>query len=68
MLDNMRFHQHQAKLASRRKDATGEEVKHRAAAEESASRAAPYVHPRLSAVQMSGNLPLTHEERLEKLK
>jgi hypothetical protein len=70
MLDNMRFHQQQAALARRRKGKGSREaeIAHRAAAEDSANRAAPYVHPRLSAVQMNGNLTLTHEERLEKLK
>lgn len=68
MLKRMRYHEHQAELAKRRKDGKADEIQHLAAADEAARGAAPYVHPRLSAVQMSGNLTLTHEERLEKLK
>lgn len=67
MLKRMRHHEHLAALAKRRKDEAAEN-QHLAAADEAARGAAPYVHPRLSAVQMSGNLTLTHEERLEKLK
>lgn len=67
MLSNMRFHEHRAALARRRKDEAGE-IASRAAAEESANRAAPYTHSRLTAVQMSGGLTMTHEQALEKLK
>ena len=35
--------------------------------DEMAKAAAPYVHPKLAAVEMSGNLTLTHEDRLAAL-
>ena len=38
-----------------------------AARREAAKAAAPYVHPKLSSVEMSGRLTLSHEERLAQL-
>lgn len=35
---------------------------------EAAKAAAPYVHPRLSTIAMSGKMTLSHEERLARLK
>jgi hypothetical protein len=35
---------------------------------DAAGRAAPYVHPRLSTVEMKGRMEVSHEERLRRLK
>lgn len=35
---------------------------------DAAKAAAPYVHPKLSAVALSGNLSVSHEDALAKLK
>lgn len=34
---------------------------------DAANKAAPFVHPRLSAVEMSGGLAISHEDALAKL-
>lgn len=35
---------------------------------EAAKAAAPFVHPRLAAVEVSGSLAMTHEQQLDRLK
>ncbi len=47
--------------------AYNELVKFKGLAIEAAKAAAPYVHPRLAAVQVSGGLTLTHEQALAAL-
>jgi hypothetical protein len=34
---------------------------------DAAKAAAPFIHPRLSTVEMTGRMELSHEERLKKL-
>lgn len=67
MLKRMRFHEDKAEEARLAKDEEGM-IRHLAMADEAARGAAPYFHPRLTAVQMSGGLTMTHEQALEKLK
>ena len=55
-----------ADLALKSKD-DREAERHLKEAEDAAKAAAPYVHSRLSTVQVGGGLVMSHEERLAQL-
>lgn len=66
MLKRMRYHSAKADKAIKSKDESGAE-KHMALADDAAKAAAPYVHPKLSSVEMSGGLALSHEDAIGQL-
>lgn len=80
MLENMRFFHARGEEAlaklmampadapqSERTDVYNDLMKLKGLANEAAKAAAPYAHPRLAAVQVSGGLTLTHEQALAAL-
>lgn len=67
LLENMRFYKRKA-IAAEKAKRHEEAVKYRVLSDEAAAKAAPYTHARLSAVQMSGGLQISHEEALKLLK
>ena len=69
ILKRMRWHARKADAAIRRKD-YAEAERHMKEADEAASRAAPYLHPKLANIEMSGGkepIKIEISERLAKL-
>src|SRR5262245_43091169 len=57
------YHYKKYQAAKKRgKEGEAEADRHFALAQEAAAAAAPYTHPRLSAVQMNANVAISHEE------
>jgi hypothetical protein len=67
LIENMHYYRRKAAAAEKAKR-DDDALRYRALADEAAAKAAPYAHPRLSAVQMSGGLQISHEEALKQLK
>ena len=67
MLKSARFFDEQADAASKAGELE-DEKRMRDKASEIAARAAPYMHPRLEAVEWQGSVQMSHEEALKELR